>query len=193
MVWIVVAYATANAAIENVMGQTYRGQTPRASAMRTPSARKTGASLLALAGLVRRADLLPGLGQNASHFARIGASGRQVEILLVSRGAVIRQNDAVGLGIDGRVLHQSLALDVVENGIGGIHFDGLIRRCNLSCRVVLLEEDHGLVAQMKRGARGVGFGCRIVSSISFGNLAAASVHLAQPGLRHADHFHARLL
>jgi hypothetical protein len=25
MVWIVVAYATANAAIENVMGQTYRG------------------------------------------------------------------------------------------------------------------------------------------------------------------------
>ena len=97
------------------------------------------------------------------------------------------------LGIDGGVLNQPLALDVVEHRIVGIDLDGLVCRGHLRVGVALLEEDDGFIAQVKAALVRIGLGGRIIGRIRLGNLAGARVDFAQAGLGQADDLRARLL
>ena len=97
------------------------------------------------------------------------------------------------LGIDGSVLNQSLALDVVKDGLIGIDLDGLVGCGYLGGAVVLLEEDDGFIPQVQGGIGGIGLCGGVIGRIRFRNLAGARVDLAQSGIGEADDLRARLL
>src|SRR4051794_5762795 len=70
------------------MGTQAKGRPPQRT---PPCGTRFEESLLALSCLVARADLLPGLGENALRISGVGAGGRQFQIFLVSLGATRRQ------------------------------------------------------------------------------------------------------
>ncbi len=99
----------------------------------------------------------------------------------------------LGLGIDGSVLDQPLALDVVKDGLVGIDLDGLIGRGHLRAAVVLLEEDDGFIPQVERRIGGIGLGGSVIGRVRLRNLAGARIDFAQAGIGNADNRQARLL
>src|SRR6266567_952469 len=146
-----------------------------------------------LAGLVGRADLLPGLIEDTLGVGRIGAGGGQFQVLLICLGAARRQDDLLSLGVDGCVPYQTLPLEVVEQSVVGIGGDGLFRGSYLRLRISLLEEDHSLVLVVETSLRGVDLGSGVEGFIGLGNLALTGVGFAQTALRETLNFSGGLL
>src|ERR1039458_6312638 len=150
-----------------------------------------------LVGLGRRlvggADFLSRLLEDARDLTGIGAVGRQVKVLLIGSRAIGRKNNLVCFGIDGCILNQSLALDVVEERLVRVNFDGLIGSGYLGRTIVFLVENDGLIPQVESGSGGIGFGGRIIGCIRIRNLASSRVDFAESGIGCGDHRQARVL
>jgi len=142
--------------------------------------------LLLLRSLVVGVDLLSGLIQNSLDFSGIGASGSQCQILLICLCAVGWKDDAVGLGVDGGLLNEPLALDVIKDRLVRIDRKGRVCGRYLGVCVLLLEEDDGFIPQVESSSCGIGLGSRVKRRVRLGNLALARVNLTQAGVGHAD-------
>ena len=89
------------------------------------------------------------LGENALHVCGVATGGSQFQVLLIRLLTAGRQNHLPRLGIDLGLLNESLAFDVVGEGLRRIDLDSLISSHNLGIRVSHLREDHRFIRQVQ--------------------------------------------